>query len=363
MNDPASPSNDFTLQRNIMTSFIQITAVALLVSYCFMVIQPFLGIVIWGVIMAVAIYPLHLKFTALVGNREKLSATLIATLGLLLLLVPGWFVADSSIATASSLTADIQSGSFKVPPPDPSVADWPIIGDRIYRAWSTIAISLDSFFTQYSDQVKAATEWLLSAASAVAIGLLHFTASIIIAAVCLMYAKSGYLLTSAVGQRIAGPRGSHLTDLSISTIRSVTNGVLGVALIQAGLAGIGFAAIDVPAPGILTLVILVTAIIQIPAILIMLPLIIWVYSFAEPLPATIFAVYSVLVALSDNLLKPLLLGRGVDLPVLVVLLGAIGGMVKFGVIGLFLGAVILGLGYRIITDWIWHDAGNTEGTD
>jgi len=106
--------------------------------------------------------------------------------------------------------------------------------------------------------------------------------------------------------------------------------------------------------------VLVTAIIQIPAILIMVPVIIWVFSFAEPVPASIFAVWSIVVALSDNVLKPMLLGRGVDLPVLVVLLGAIGGMIKFGVIGLFIGAVILGLGYRIISDWIWPDESTVD---
>lgn len=115
-----------------------------------------------------------------------------------------------------------------------------------------------------------------------------------------------------------------------------------------------------PAAGLLTLLVLVTAIVQIPAVLIMVPLIAWVYSFADPLPATVFAIYSVVVALSDNVLKPLLLGRGVDLPVLVVLLGAIGGMVAFGVIGLFLGAVLLGVGYELLMDWI-RATGTADG--
>jgi predicted PurR-regulated permease PerM len=134
----------------------------------------------------------------------------------------------------------------------------------------------------------------------------------------------------------------------------VTNGVLGVAAIQAALAGIGFALIGLPAAGLFTLVVLVLAIVQIPSLVIMIPLIVWVFSFASTGAATVFAIYAVLVGLSDNVLKPLLLGRGVDLPVLVVLLGAIGGMLTFGVIGLFIGAVILGLGYRVISDWIWH---------
>ena len=169
-----------------------------------------------------------------------------------------------------------------------------------------------------------------------------------------LYASGGYQLTCSIANRINPDRGTHWADLSVATIRSVTNGILGVAAIQAVLAGIGFFVMGVPHGGILAAIVLVTAIIQVPALLIMLPIAAWVFSFAETVPATIFAIYAVLVSLSDNFLKPMLLGRGVDLPALIVLIGAIGGMIRFGVIGLFVGAVILGLGYTIIGDWIRH---------
>jgi predicted PurR-regulated permease PerM len=168
-----------------------------------------------------------------------------------------------------------------------------------------------------------------------------------------LYAKNGYKASCALLSRITPQRGPHLVDVSIATIRSVTNGVLGVAVIQALLAGIGLAVMSVPHAGIIAGIVLVTSIIQVPALLIIVPVVFWVFSFAAPVPATIFAVYMLIVALSDNVLKPILLGRGVDLPAAIVLIGAIGGMIQYGVIGLFLGAVILGLGYTILTDWMW----------
>lgn len=363
MNENLPSNENQAFSHKMMTSFIQIATLVILVGYCLMIVGPFIGIVIWGIVLAIAIYPLHVKFSGLLGGRQKWSATIIVLVGLVVLLVPGWTVTKSSVSTARTVAGDIHDGTFDIEPPNPGVADWPLIGKKVYSVWSEGAENMDAVLEQYEPQVRKGGEWLLHAASSMLTGLLHFTASIIIAGVFLMYAKSGYDLSATVFRRISPSRGEHLTDLSIATVRSVTNGVLGVAAIQAGLAGIGFWVMGIPTTGILTVVVLATAIVQIPAILIMAPLCVWVFSFADTVPATIFTVYSIGVGLSDNVLKPLLLGRGVDLPMLVVLLGAIGGVIKFGVIGLFLGAVILGLGYRIIADWIWPKEMGAAATD
>ena len=355
MNKPAEElGEDRNFQRNMMSSYIQIATLTLLVGYCLMVVKPFAGIIVWGVILAVAIYPLYLALAARLGQQPKVSATVIVLVGLAVLLVPGWFVIDSSIDSARALQQNIGDGGLTVPPPRESVKDWPVVGPRIYAGWNAASENLQALLGKFESQVKSVGEWLLHAVAGLTSGLLHFMASIIIAGALLLFADKGYATSIAISERISPGRGAHLTDLCVATIRSVTNGVLGVALIQAVLAGRGFALIGLPAAGLFTVLILVTAIIQIPAILIMLPLIIWVFSFASGGAATIFAIYAIAVGLSDNVLKPLLLGRGVDLPVLIVLIGAIGGMIQFGVIGLFIGAVILGLGYRIISDWIWN---------
>ncbi len=361
MSEPVQ-SDEISFRRNVMNSFIEIAAVVILVGYCMKVLTPFFGIVLWGVVLSVAVYPLHTGLTAKLGGRAKTSAFVIGVVGLAILLVPGWLVTESSVSSLTQWGQQMRAGTFHVSPPDDDVANWPLIGEQVYAAWSGLATDFRATVEAYQQQVSTLAQKLASIAGSLALGLVHFTASIIIAAICLLYADKGYEFTLALNRRIAPNRGQHLTDLSISTIRSVTNGVLGVAVIQAVLAGIGFAVIGLPAAGLVTLAVLIVAIVQIPAIIIMIPAIAWAYSHADPVAATIFAIYSVLAALSDNVLKPMLLGRGVDLPVLIVLLGAIGGMIQFGVVGLFIGAVILGLGYQIITDWIRPEPEAEAGT-
>ncbi len=344
--------DDLAFQRKVMGSFIQIAALAILVSYSVVIVGPFLGLVIWGAVLAVAIYPVHLKISSWLGGREKLAATLFIIIGLAFVLLPGWIMIQSSISSIMTFAEDVRSGAVHVKPPADKVQDWPLVGHQIHAVWASAAENLTSTMKQFQPQLREVSEWLVRHTASTMLGLLAFAVSVIIAGVGMLYAKDGYTLSKSVASRIMPQHGDKLTDLSIATIRSVTNGVLGVAVIQAILAGVGLFAMGVPNPGLLALLVLITSIIQVPALVIVLPIIVWVFSWAEPLPATIFAVWMLIAALSDNVLKPILLGRGVDLPALVVLIGAIGGMIAFGVIGLFLGAVILGLSYRILTVWL-----------
>lgn len=253
-------------------------------------------------------------------------------------------------------------GSITISPPGEKVRDWPIIGERVHSVWSEAADGVEAVINEFEPQLKEAGQWLVGAAGSVVGGVLHFAVSLIVVGVLLLNAHGAYSLSCALATKIAGERGPYLTDLSIAIVRSVTKGVLGVALIQALLSTIGLMVMGVPAAGILGAIVLVTAIVQIPTLLIMGPIVFWVFSFAEPVPATIFAVYALLVSLSDNVLKPMLLGRGVDAPMLVILIGAIGGAIAGGLIGLFVGAVILALGYAIFDDWLNH-AETNEASD
>ena len=154
-----------------------------------------------------------------------------------------------------------------------------------------------------------------------------------------------------------------MIDLTIATIRSVTKGVLGVAFVQTALAVVGLVVMDVPAAGIWGAMILVLAIMQLPPWLILAPIAVWVFSVNEPLPATLFAVYAALVSICDMFLKPLFLGRGVEVPMLVILLGAIGGAIWAGVIGLFVGAVVLAIGYKLMMAWVYPDSLEIPATE
>ncbi len=352
MNNPIISAPDAEFSRKMMSSFIQISALVVLVYFCLEIVAPFVSLVVWGLVLAVAIFPLHLKLTSAVGGNEKIAVTIMILIGLVIVVLPGWMMTKSSILSIMGFAADAKAGTLVIPPPNESVAGWPIVGQRIFEFWSAAATNLEETLLSLDPTPREMSEWLVRRIGSLAGGVLQFAVSVIIAGVATLYSKSGYKLSCAILTRISPNRGQHLTDVSIATIRSVTNGVLGVAVIQAILAGIGLMIMGVPHAGIIAAVVLITAIIQIPALLILGPVAFWVFSFAAPIPATIFAVYLLLVSLSDNVLKPILLGRGVDLPAVIVLIGAIGGMIQYGVIGLFLGAVILGVGYTIISRWI-----------
>ena len=351
--DTAAADRNF--QKNAMASFIQIGALVVLIVWCFQIIAPFISVILWGMLIAVALYPVHSLLATKFGGREKLSATVFVLLGLAILLVPSWITAESSIGAMKSVGEQIHSGTVSISPPDESVAEWPLIGEKVHEIWSDAASNLEATLNKYNDQLQSLGRQVVSAAGSLAIGILQFVISIIIAGVFLVSAEVGHKTAVRFASSLAGNRGEALIGLAIATIRSVAKGVLGVAIIQALLAAIGLAVIGVPAPGIWAFAVLILAIVQLPPFIVLGPIAIWVFSVAEPMPATIFAVYAFFVSISDSFLKPLFLGRGMEIPMLVILLGAIGGMIMSGIVGLFLGAIVLALGYTILMAWMETD--------
>jgi predicted PurR-regulated permease PerM len=193
---------------------------------------------------------------------------------------------------------------------------------------------------------------LLAFAGSTLVGVLVFVFSIIVAGVFLVSAGGGYRVSSAIGRTLSEQHGQGMIDMAIETIRSVAKGVLGVAMIQAMLSAIGLVAIGVPGAGLWAGIILLLAIMQLPPLLVLAPIAVWVFSVSDPTPATIFAIYAFIVSISDSFLKPLFLGRGMDIPMLVILIGAIGGMITSGIVGLFVGAVVLAVGYKLLITWM-----------
>lgn len=338
--------------RNSMAAFLQIAAVVLLVGLCLWIVAPFVTLVIWGVIISVAVYPAHQRLTDALGGREKLSAGLLVLAGLLILVIPTWLMTESGVSAARDLGANMQDGAISIPPPADRVADWPIIGKRLYATWSQAADDLEGLVNQFQPQLVIVGQSVVKGVGATVLGVVQFIFSIFIAGVLLLSAQSGYRSSCAIATALAGESGKAYTDMSIETIRSVFKGVVGVAIIQALLAGIGLVVMDVPAAGIWAALVLVLAVVQLPPLLVLGPVAVWVFSVSDPVPATIFAVYAVLVSLCDSALKPLLLGRGMNIPTLVILIGALGGAISAGLLGLFLGPVVLAVGYTIVTEWM-----------
>jgi predicted PurR-regulated permease PerM len=339
------------LNRAVETS-IRLGLIALLVVWCFQVVRPFVQPIVWGVILAIAIYPVFRRLGRVTGGRAWLSASILVVGFLLLLSVPSVLITRSLVESATELAAALKEGGLEVPPPPARVADWPVIGEGLYGFWTTASRNLEAALEQAGPQLKAVGHWILSMGATAGFGIVMFGLSIVIAGVLLSYGDRAVDTARRVARRLVPERGDELVELTGATVQSVTRGILGVALIQAVLAGIGMLAAGVPAAGLWALLVLLAAVIQIPTLLILIPLIVYVFSASSTLVAVLFTVWSLVVGMSDNVLKPLLLGRGVDVPMLVIFMGAIGGFILNGIIGLFVGAVVLAVGYTLFRSWL-----------
>jgi predicted PurR-regulated permease PerM len=341
---------------NAMASFIQIAAVVLLIMWCFSIVKPFIGIVVWGMIISIALYPAHLALTEKLGGKAKMSATILVLIGLAIIIVPTWLLAESAIDGLKFVSGELEDGSVHISPPNESVAEWPLVGERVYAVWAAAAENLAETLNRFEPQLRNLSQSAVGFAGGIVAGVFQFIFATIIGGVLLMSAEGGYQVSRNIAKSLVGSEsGNKLADLSILTIRSVVKGVLGVAVIQTILAAIGLVAIGMPAAGLFAAAVLVLAIVQLPPILVLGPIAIWYFSVAEGMPATIFLIYALIVSMSDAFLKPMLLGRGVDTPMLVILIGAIGGAITYGIVGLFIGAVVLALGYELFTAWMAPD--------
>jgi predicted PurR-regulated permease PerM len=233
------------------------------------------------------------------------------------------------------------------------------VGPDLHRYWQLAADNLEEAVREAGPALavlKEAGEWLLEAAAGTGLALLQFVVAIIIAGVLLAYAEGGARATRALAERLAPERGQGFAKMAEQTVRSVATGILGVALLQGILAGLGFLVAGVPAAGLLTVVCIVLGVIQIGVALVMIPVVIYLFFTADTSTAVAFLVYAILISPLDNILKPLLLGRGVRVPMVVVFIGAIGGFIHAGIIGLFVGAVIFTLGYGLFMAWLYPQA-------
>jgi predicted PurR-regulated permease PerM len=275
---------------------------------------------------------------------------------LALVLVPTYFIAASLVDTARDIGVELSADELVVPPPPEPVRQWPLIGRPTYDSWLLASQNLSVAVKKFEPQLRALGGRLIGAISGVGAAVVQSLIAIIVAGLFLATAGTCAAAMRGVAGRIGGEMGMRTIDMSAATIRSVAQGVIGVALIQGLLAGIGLFLVHVPAAGLWTIAVMVLAIVQLPPILILGPIAAYVFSLADNTTvAVIFTVWSLIVSGSDAFLKPLFLGRGVAVPMPVILIGAIGGMILHGMIGLFVGAVILAMGYTLVSSWLEDD--------
>jgi predicted PurR-regulated permease PerM len=331
---------------------LKVGSLFLVVFLCIKILNPFLSMLIWGLVIAIILFPLFYKMSGWFGKRRKLTSLILTLILLSLVILPSIWLVNQLIDGIKFLADNFQGGELKFPAPPESVQEWPLIGNWLYERWLNLSQNFADSVKGFMPQITTWVERLLGTLANTGLGIVQFAASIIIAGILLLFFREGADSGRKVFQKIVGDRGTEFMEVSLQTIRNVATGVIGVALIQSTLMGIGMILAGVPLAAVWIIVLLIIAIAQVPVILFNIPLIIYLFAFLDPLPAVLWTIYFLVMGLLDNILKPLIMGKGGDVPMLVIFLGAIGGFIAFGFIGLFLGAIILSLAYKLYATWV-----------
>lgn len=340
--------------RELLDVLIRAALILALAMFCYQVFRPFMNLMLWSVILAVTLYPLNQRLAKKLGNRPGWAAVIWVVIGLACLMVPLSLLGASLVDSVQNGMQAVETGQLEIPAPPERVEGWPLIGPALYKVWLHASQDLSWAFQQVMPHLRDWSRVMLQQAAGIGAGIAIFVFALIIAGFIMAHGVSGQRTAVAIATRVSNPaRGPQIASLCTATIRAVAQGVVGIAFIQMLLIGIGLVVMGIPAAGLIALLVLLLGIVQLPVILITVPVVIYAFGhYGAGTDTVVFAVWSILAGLSDNVLKPLLLGRGVAVPMPVIFIGAIGGMITGGIIGLFIGPVILAVGYELFIGWV-----------
>ena len=357
MNAPSTPDLDLEkrLSGRLLDVLIQAGLVFAMAVLCYQIFSPFLALMAWALILAVTLYPAHQELARRMGEKQGLAATLLVLGGIVLIGVPTAVLVGSLGDSVHDFIGSVRDNTLQIPAPSPEVAEWPIVGKSVHRLWSQAYSDLPAVVQSLQPKLGDLAKHALGIVAGIGGMLLLFLVSFIIAGIIMAFGQAGARSTASIFDRIVGTgQGEEFAQLSTATIRSVALGVLGVAFIQAIVVGLVLMIAGVPFAGVLALIVLILGIAQVPALLVTVPVIVYIWASGDygTVAAVINTVLLVVAGMLDNVLKPLLLCRGVDAPMVVILLGALGGLATQGVLGMFVGATLLTLGYQIFMRWV-----------
>ncbi|QBN17745.1 AI-2E family transporter [Flavobacterium nackdongense] len=336
----------------IVDTLIRLGILGVLLLWCFDILRPFFLILVWAVVIAIAIFPVHNFFVKVFRGRRIFAVIVLTLLMLSVIIVPSGLIIYSLYEGINHFRELFNSGEHLIPPPGGTTANWPDITKPIVDIWQLASDNLQATVLKYSEQIKEYGSIFLSALAGIGQGIISFVASIIIAGVLLIYADSSEAVTKKIFVKLVGKNSDNFAQITVLTIRNVVKGILGVAVIQASMAGIGFFIAGVPFAGLWTILCLILAIVQVGVGPIAIPVAIYMFSVSDTTTAVILAIWLGITLLMDNVLKPILLGRNAPAPMLVIFIGSIGGFLYNGFIGLFLGAIVLTIGYTLFMSWL-----------
>lgn len=336
-----------------ISDLVRLGIIGLFAYWTLVLIAPFALIVIWSAILAVALFPIFEALSRLIGNRPVIAAVVIVVFSLVLIIAPLALVAVNFADAAQALIGKLREGNFTLPAAPAAIREWPVVGERIHGAWNQIATDLAATIIKFQAPIREVTAVIVAKLASIGGGILSFVVSIVLSGIFLTRSARLAAAIQILASRIAGEKGVGFARLAGTTVRNVSRGVIGVAFLQALLCGLCFALFDIPAGGPLTFIVFVLCLMQLGPALVLLPVILWAW-FSWPTPiALVFTVVAIPIMIIDNILKPILMARGLSTPMPVILIGVIGGTLSQGLLGLFLGPVVLSVFYELLRAWAW----------
>jgi predicted PurR-regulated permease PerM len=352
------PTTDYDLSSRdqLTATWVELTVrlgvLGLLLYLSFTLVRPFITIAIWSVVLTVALYPMYDWMVGRLGGRRRLAAVLLTIFNLLIVIGPATWLTLGLIDSLRTLSDELNLSALTLPPPPAAVKDWPLVGDSIYQFWNLASTNFQAAFAKIAPQLKPLGGILLQIAEGAGIGAIKFFVAIFVAGFLFSPAPSLVDAATSLSRRLATGRGEKFVQLAGATIRAVSRGVIGISALQAVFAGLGLMVAGIPGASLITSAVLILGILQIGPSIVLIPLIIWSWTAMGTTAALLFTVYMIPVNLLDNILRPLVMARGLDTPMLIILIGVIGGTVSYGITGLFLGPIILSVIWELIVAWI-----------
>ena len=340
---------------NLWDTLVRVALIGSLAWLCLTVFSPFLKLMVWSIILSINLYPAHQWLARKLGKRQGLASVILVVFGIALIVVPTWLLMNSFADSVQRFVGAVQQNTLHIPAPPESVKNLPLVGNKIHAGWSKAQTDLPGVVKTMQPKIGDLARQALSMVASVGGAMLLFMASFVVATIMMAYGASAERSGLNTFSRIAGPsRGESLAKLSVATIRAVAQGVIGVAAIQALLIGLALMFAGIKIAGVLAIIALVLGIAQVPALIITLPVIVYIWASGDYSTGAAIAhtIILLLMGMADNILKPIMLGRGVDVPMPVILFGALGGMATGGILGMFVGATALALGYEIFMKWV-----------
>jgi predicted PurR-regulated permease PerM len=351
VNDESRPAPFNTSDEAFVVLAVRLVCLGLIAYWALILIRPFLTILIWSTIIAVALYPIFEWLSVKFFGHRALAATLITLCSLVIMLGPATWLGLSLADSARMLSARLSDGTIAIPPPPETVKAWPVIGNYAYETWQLASTNLREVLMQAAPQLKPLGTGVLAAAGSVGINMLKFIVATIISGFLFIPGPRLVHSVKNVFQHLAAKRGEMFVDVAGATIRNISRGVIGIAIVQALLAGVGLILAGVPGAGLISFAVLLLGIIQIGPAVILIPVVVWSWFAMDTGMASLFSAYMILVGLLDNILRPLVMAKGLSTPMPVILVGVFGGTLAHGMIGLFVGPIVLSIAWQLLALW------------